>query len=83
MAADPKPRKPAVIMDLDETVLDNSAFESFLFENNAEYADDLWEMYERDYPGEVRLVAGVYSCREVPGWAIIRQFPIGQGRHYA
>jgi acid phosphatase len=57
-AANPKPLKPAVIMDLDETVLDNSAFESFLFENDAEYSDDLWEMYERDYPGAVRLVPG-------------------------
>ena len=57
-AADPKPRRPAVIMDLDETVLDNSAFESFLQENNLEYSDDLWAMYERDYSGEVRLVPG-------------------------
>ena len=57
-AAHPKPLKPAVIMDLDETVLDNSAFESFLYENNLEYSDDLWEIYERDYPGEVRLVPG-------------------------
>ena len=57
-AANPKPLKPAVIMDLDETVLDNSAFESFLYENKLEYSDDLWEMYERDYPGEVRLVPG-------------------------
>ena len=57
-AANPKPLKPAVIMDLDETVLDNSAFESFLYENNVEYSDDLWEIYERDYPGAVRLVPG-------------------------
>ena len=57
-AAHPKPLNPAVIMDLDETVLDNSAFESFLYENNLEYSDDLWEIYERDYPGEVRLVPG-------------------------
>ena len=57
-AAHPKPLKPAVIMDLDETVLDNSAFESFLYENDAEYSDDLWSMYERDYPGAVRLVPG-------------------------
>ena len=57
-AANPKPLKPAVIMDLDETVLDNSAFESFLYENNAEYSDDLWGMYERSYADQVRLVPG-------------------------
>ncbi len=57
-AANPKPRKPALIMDLDETVLDNSAFESFLHENNLEYSDDLWAMYERDYSGEARSVPG-------------------------
>ena len=57
-AENSRPRKPAVIMDLDETVLDNSAFESFLHENDLEYSDDLWGTYERDYSGEVRLVPG-------------------------
>src|SRR5208282_2686687 len=42
-AADPKPLKPAVIMDLDETVLDNAAFQSFLHEHNVDYSDDLWK----------------------------------------
>jgi acid phosphatase len=56
--ANPKPAKPAVIMDLDETVLDNSAFESFLYENNLEYSDKLWDIYERDYPGNAQLVPG-------------------------
>ncbi len=57
-AANPKPRRPALIMDLDETVLDNSAFASFLHENDLEYSDDRWAMYERDYSSEVRLVPG-------------------------
>ena len=57
-AANPKPSKPAVVMDLDETVLDNSAFELFLYENNLEYSDELWGMYERDHPGRARLVPG-------------------------
>jgi acid phosphatase len=56
--ANPKPAKPAVIMDLDETVLDNSAFESFLYENNLEYSDELWGIYERDYPDNAQLVPG-------------------------
>ncbi len=56
--ANPKLPMPAVVMDLDETIFDNSAFESFLHENNLDYSNDLWEVYERDYPGEVRLVPG-------------------------
>ena len=34
-------------MDLDETVLDNWAFASFLHDNDLDYTDDLWSMYER------------------------------------
>ncbi len=50
--------KPAVVMDLDETVLDNSAFQTFLYLNDLEYTEALWERYERDYPEEVTLVPG-------------------------
>src|SRR5262245_61934718 len=32
-----KPAKPAIVMDLDETVLDNSAFQTFLYKNNLEF----------------------------------------------
>jgi acid phosphatase len=51
-------RKPAVVMDLDETVLDNSLFQTFLYQNNLEYTEALWEVYEKDYPDEVTLVPG-------------------------
>jgi acid phosphatase len=34
LKADPKTAKPAVVMDLDETVIDNSAFQTFLYKNN-------------------------------------------------
>lgn len=50
--------KPAVVMDLDETVLDNSAFQTFLYQNNLEYTEALWDVYEKDYPDEVALVPG-------------------------
>lgn len=50
--------KPAVVMDLDETVLDNSAFQAFLYQNNLEYTEALWDVYEKDYPDEVTLVPG-------------------------
>jgi acid phosphatase len=57
-AARPRPAKPAVVMDLDETVLDNGAFESFLHRNQLEYTPALWDVYERGYPEEVGLVPG-------------------------
>jgi len=53
-----RPAKPAVIMDLDETVLDNSAYESYLYETGQENGGDLWTIYERDYPGWPALVPG-------------------------
>jgi 5'-nucleotidase (lipoprotein e(P4) family) len=53
-----KPDRPAVVMDLDETVLDNSAFESYLHETNQEISDQTWAFYEREYPAKVLLVPG-------------------------
>jgi acid phosphatase len=49
---------PAVVLDLDETVLDNSPFQSFLDRDRLKYTDELWEVWEQDYPKEVRLVPG-------------------------
>ena len=60
----PAPRPLAVMMDLDETVLDNSAFESFLFEQDKHYTPELWARYERDYPQAVRLVPGAKAFIE-------------------
>jgi acid phosphatase len=57
-AARPRPGKPAVVMDLDETVLDNSAFQSFLYKDRLEYTDALWDYYEDRYPQDVALVPG-------------------------
>src|SRR5438876_5594641 len=48
--------RPAVVMDLDETVLDNSAFETFLYKNNLEYTHELWDDYEENYPQDVSLI---------------------------
>ena len=49
---------PAVVMDLDETVLDNSGFQSFLDRERLDYSDALWDTWEKQYPDEVRLVPG-------------------------
>lgn len=56
--SEPRPLKPAVVMDLDETVLDNTAFQTFLFKNKLEYTDDLWAIYEEKHPQDVGLIAG-------------------------
>ena len=50
--------QPAVVMDLDETVFDNSTFETFLHQAHAEYSDSLWGRYEKNYFEEVMLVPG-------------------------
>ena len=61
-------RKPlAVVADLDETILDNSRFQSEM--DAAVWADGMdvgytkkrWEQWERDNPGEVGLVPGAGS----------------------
>lgn len=54
-----KSEKPlAVVLDLDETVFDNSAFQTFLYRNKLEYTEELWSLYERDYPRDVTLIPG-------------------------
>jgi len=57
-SARPKPAFPAVVMDLDETVLDNSAFQTFLYKNHLEYTEDRWADYEEHYPQDVTLIPG-------------------------
>jgi acid phosphatase len=56
--ADPPPTRPAVVMDLDETVLDNSTFQTFLYVNGLEYTGELWSAFERGGAEEVGLVPG-------------------------
>jgi 5'-nucleotidase (lipoprotein e(P4) family) len=51
-------KTPAVVLDLDETVFDNSAFQTFLYQNNLEYTDELWSVYEREHPRDVTLIPG-------------------------
>jgi acid phosphatase len=49
---------PAVVMDLDETVLDNSAFESYLYLKCRNYIPAEWDDWADKHPDEVRLVPG-------------------------
>src|SRR5438067_3740708 len=57
-ALPPGEKRPAVVMDLDETVLDNAGFETWLYKNRLAYAEPLWDPWERDFPHEVQLVPG-------------------------
>ncbi|MBD3348181.1 MAG: hypothetical protein GF400_03160 [Candidatus Eisenbacteria bacterium] len=50
--------RPAVVMDLDQTVLDNSSFQTFLYENGLDYTPELWSRFEREGVEEVELVPG-------------------------
>src|SRR5262245_6068990 len=54
----PRPPRPAIVMDLDETVFDNSALQTFLFQNNLEYRDDSWFDSEKNHSQDVGLVPG-------------------------
>ncbi len=63
----PKPDRPAVVMDLDETVFDNSAFQTLLYENHFEYSDQRWLDYERNYPQDVTLIPGAKHFIEFAG----------------
>jgi len=66
--------RPAVIMDLDETVVDNSAFQTFLYQNQLEYSDELWAEYEKNYPQDVGLIPGAkqfIDAAEAQGVAVV------------
>ncbi|MGQ9896214.1 MAG: 5'-nucleotidase, lipoprotein e(P4) family [Acidobacteriota bacterium] len=57
-ALPPLEQPPAVILDLDETVLDNAGFQSFLDREGKTYEKALWERWERGFVTEMRLVPG-------------------------
>jgi len=49
---------PAVIMDLDETVLDNATFQTYLYDIGENYSDELWSRFVSDHHTSIRLVPG-------------------------
>lgn len=64
VALPPSERPPAVILDLDETVLDNAGFQSFLDREGKSYEQSLWNRWEREFPTETRLVPGAKAFIE-------------------
>jgi 5'-nucleotidase (lipoprotein e(P4) family) len=55
-----KPVKPAIVMDLDETVFDNSSFQTYAFKIGDQGFDfsKEWAKYEKEYWKDVDLVPG-------------------------
>jgi acid phosphatase len=51
-------KPPAVVMDLDETVLDNAAFQATLVRRGIAFDKDLWAAWEKEYADRVGLVPG-------------------------
>lgn len=51
-------KPPAVILDLDETVIDNAAFQSFLDREKLNYSEEAWATWENKYSQEVRMIPG-------------------------
>src|SRR5205085_1575509 len=47
-SGDPSPLPPAVILDLDETVLDNSAFQARQIQDVAPYSNDAWNRWAEE-----------------------------------
>ncbi len=75
-AALPSEKPPAVVMDLDETVLDNGGFQSFLDREAKPYEQATWERWERDFPTETRLVPGAKGFIEAAERAGVTVFYI-------
>jgi len=59
LAAAPKDGlKPAVIMDLDETVLDNGAFQAMMLRSGLAYDQRLWDIWEEKHGDTVGPIPG-------------------------
>jgi acid phosphatase len=66
------PAKPfAVIMDLDETVLDNSPFQAMLLQNSLAWNKGLWAAWEEKHSGDVRAIPGAKEfIDQAKAWGI-------------
>lgn len=67
----PVGKRPAVMTDLDETIFDNAAFQSFLHRESLTYDDKWWAIFEEKFPHEVRLVPGAKEfIAEAQSWGV-------------
>lgn len=51
-------KPPAVVMDLDETVLDNGTFATYLYDSGQNYSDDAWNKFQIEHWESIRMVPG-------------------------
>jgi 5'-nucleotidase (lipoprotein e(P4) family) len=59
LSAEPAGKKPrAVIMDLDETVLDNAGFQAMQIRSGLAYDQRLWDLWEEKHADKVGLIPG-------------------------
>jgi acid phosphatase len=49
---------PAVILDLDETSIDNGTFETYLYDSGQDYTADNWVKFVSDHRASIRMVPG-------------------------
>src|SRR5262249_12022476 len=58
LPAEQRGNPPAVVMDLDETVLDNATFQTYLYDSGQDYSDDVFSKFVSDHRTTIRLVPG-------------------------
>ncbi|AFI05135.1 hypothetical protein HCD_00515 [Helicobacter cetorum MIT 99-5656] len=74
-----KNKKPAIILDLDETVLDTSDYAGYLAKNCLEYTEKTWDDYEKQ--GTSKLVAGALEFLEYAHYKGVMIFYISNRTH--
>lgn len=62
-----KAGKFAVVMDLDETVFDNSRFQAMLLKNGLAWDKDLWAVWEQEHSDDITLIPGAKEFIERAG----------------
>lgn len=81
LAALPPGSKPAaVVMDLDETVIDNAGYQTYLYRTGQVTADVLWQRWEREHANEVRPLPGALDFLSFCEKAGVRVFFVSNRR---
>ncbi|WP_199769261.1 5'-nucleotidase, lipoprotein e(P4) family [Helicobacter cetorum] len=72
-------KKPAIILDLDETVVDTSDYASYLIKNCLKYTKETWDNYEKE--GKSQLIAGALDFLEYAHSKGVKIFYISNRSH--
>ncbi|MBC8140235.1 MAG: hypothetical protein H7Y38_02200 [Armatimonadetes bacterium] len=57
-------KQPAVVMDLDETVIDNGGYQSYVDRERTTFQSKTWSDWEANYASEVKLIPGAKAFIE-------------------